>query len=90
MWVQSLVFNGVLLHRVANIVFQKSLEVLNVQVAIGLPRHRSQLGGVALHVFVRGHKFFLQNRVKILDSRVLAGGFLMGCGKKFLVSSIYI
>ena len=60
--------------------------------AIGLPRHRrSKLGGGggAFSVFVWGHRNVLKIESKFLMSRVLAGGFVMGCAKKVLVLSIY-
>ena len=67
--------------RVANIVFkEKSENFVNcltyaLQQAIGLPRYRrSQLGG--------DHRIVCKIKSKFLNSRVLAGGFVIGCEKK--------
>ena len=51
--------------------------------AIGLPRHNmSQLDEAPFPLLSEVTEFFLQNRVEILNSRELAGGFVMGCAKK--------
>ena len=48
---------------------------------IGLPRHRkNQQGGGAFVVFLWGN--FCKIKSKFLNSRVFAGGFVMGCAKK--------
>ena len=51
--------------------------------AIGLPRHR-------LFLFLsKVTQNFCEIQSKFLNSRVLAGGFVMGCAKKVLVLSMY-
>ena len=58
--------------------------------AICLPRHRrSQLGRGAFSVLSEVTEFFCQIKSKFLNSRVLAGGSMMGCEKKVLVLGIY-
>ena len=51
--------------------------------AIGLPSHRRSKRGGALFPFLSGvTEFFCKIKSKFLNSRVLAGGFVMGCAKK--------
>ena len=55
-----------------------------------MPRHwRSQLGVGAFSVFVWGHRIFCKIESKVVNSRVPAGGFVMGCANIALVLSIY-
>ena len=59
--------------------------MLNARVTAGhRPAHAQEepAGWDAFPGFVKSHKIFLQNRVKILNSRVLAGSFVMECPKK--------
>ena len=79
--------------RVANIVFQK---VLNVHATTGYRPAQAQegpagwRGGDTFLVFCLGvTKPFYKRESKFLNSRVLAGGFVMECAKKVLVLSIY-
>ena len=55
-------------------------EVLNVRVTAG--HRRSQLSGGAFSVFVRSHRIFLQNRVKILEFLSACWWFCDGVCKK--------
>ena len=58
--------------------------------AIGLPEHRrSQLGGGAFPFLGEVTEIFCKIEAKLLNSRALAGGFVMRCAKTVLVSSIY-
>ena len=60
--------------------------------AIGLPRRRrkrSQLAGEAVLFLSEITEIFCKIKSKLLNSRVLAGGSVVGCAKKVLVLSIY-
>ena len=65
--------------RVANIVFQKSLETSR---GPAQPPEEPAGFGVLFPFLSGGHRSLLQNRVKVVNFRVLAGGFVMECAKQ--------
>ena len=69
--------------------FAKCLPYAFMQ-AISRPRHRrSQLGGNTFSFLSRVTEIFCKIETKFLNSRVLAGGFVIECAKKFFVLRIY-
>ena len=76
--------------RVANMVFQKSLETSRYRRPYACPGTGGASLVGALFRFLSGvTEVFCKIESKLLNSRVLAGGSVMGCAKKVLVLSIY-
>ena len=68
--------------------FAKCLTYALLQ-AIGLPRHRrGQMGEDTFPFLSKITNLFCKVESKFLNSRVLAGGFVIRCAKKVLVLSI--